>query len=125
MGEALRTYLRVECDAGRVGGVIGLGGSGGAALISAALRALPIGLPKLLVSTVASGNTAPYVDCNDITMMYSAVDVAGLNVVSERILSNAAHAMAGMVSSSFVARQAHRICVEETCDLEIFKGTVL
>ncbi len=62
------------------------------------MRALPIGLPKMMVSTVASGNTGPYVDCSDITMMYSVVDVAGLNVVSERILGNAAHAMAGMVN---------------------------
>ena len=67
-------------------------------MITAAMRRLPIGLPKLMVSTVASGNTAPYVDCSDITMMYSVVDVAGMNVVSEKVLSNAAHAMAGMVS---------------------------
>jgi len=81
-----------------VAGVIGIGGSGGTSLIAAALRALPIGLPKLIVSTVASGNTAPYVSCSDITLMYSVVDVAGLNVVSRRVLGNAAHAMAGMVA---------------------------
>lgn len=97
MSRALTTFLQAEHAAGRVAGVIGLGGSGGTALISAALRALPIGLPKLIVSTVASGNTAPYVDCSDITLMYSVVDVAGLNVVSRRVLANAAHAMAGMV----------------------------
>jgi uncharacterized protein (UPF0261 family) len=97
MGEALRRYLLNETEAGRVAGVLGIGGSGGTALITAAMRALPIGLPKLMVSTVASGNTAPYVDCSDIILMYSVVDIAGLNVVSERILSNAAHAMAGMV----------------------------
>ena len=77
--------------------MIGIGGSGGTALITPAMRALPIGLPKLMVSTVASGNTAPYVGCSDITLMYSVVDVAGLNSVSRRILSNAAGAMAGMV----------------------------
>lgn len=99
MGEALSQYLSEEHARGRVAGVIGIGGSGGTALITAAMRALPIGLPKLMVSTVASGNTAPYVDCSDITMMFSVVDVAGLNVVSEKILSNAAHAMAGMVSN--------------------------
>jgi uncharacterized protein (UPF0261 family) len=97
MSRALTAFLQAEHAAGRVAGVIGLGGSGGTALISAALRALPIGLPKLLVSTVASGNTAPYVDCSDITLMYSVVDVAGLNAVSRRVLANAAHAMAGMV----------------------------
>lgn len=98
MGEALTDYLVNESAAGRVAGVIGIGGSGGTALVTAAMRALPIGLPKLMVSTVASGNTAPYVDCSDITMMYSVVDVAGLNKVSQTILGNAAHAMAGMVS---------------------------
>ena len=98
MGESLRLFLQTESAAGRVAGVIGIGGSGGTALITAAMRALDIGLPKIMVSTVASGNTAPYVDCNDITMMYSVVDVAGLNSVSRRILANAAHAIAGMVS---------------------------
>ena len=90
-------YLLSEYRGGRVSGVIGIGGSGGTALITPAMRALPIGLPKLMVSTVASGNTAPYVGCSDITLMYSVVDVAGLNSVSRRILANAAHAMAGMV----------------------------
>src|SRR5690606_12142699 len=71
MGEALRVFLLEECRHDRVAGVLGIGGSGGTALITAAMRALPIGLPKLMVSTVASGNTAPYVDCSDITMMYS------------------------------------------------------
>ena len=97
MSQALEAYLLAESRLGRVAGVIGIGGSGGTALISPALRALPIGLPKLLVSTVASGNTAPYVGCSDITLMYSVVDVAGLNSVSRRILANAAAAMAGMV----------------------------
>jgi uncharacterized protein (UPF0261 family) len=68
-------------------------------LITTALRALPIGLPKLMVSTVASGNVAPYVDCSDILMLYSVVDIAGLNAVSSAVLANAAHAMAGMVFS--------------------------
>ncbi|MGC8644074.1 MAG: Tm-1-like ATP-binding domain-containing protein, partial [Isosphaeraceae bacterium] len=97
MSRALEGYLLGEHQAGRVAGVIGIGGSGGTALISPALRALPVGLPKLLVSTVASGNTAAYVGCSDITMMYSVTDVAGLNSVSRKILANAAAAMAGMV----------------------------
>ncbi len=79
-------------------GVLGIGGSGGTALITRAMRALPVGLPKLMVSTVASGNTAPYVDCSDIVLLPSVVDVAGINAVSSRILANAAHAMAGMVT---------------------------
>lgn len=97
MAEALRAFLLRELALDRVSGVLGLGGSGGTSLVTTAMRALPIGLPKLMVSTVASGNVAPYVDCNDITMMYSVVDVAGLNAVSEVVLANAAHAMAGMV----------------------------
>ena len=106
MGQALSDFLLAECAARRVAGVIGIGGSGGTALITAAMRALDIGLPKLMVSTVASGNTAPYVDCSDITMMYSVVDVAGLNAVSRQILANAAHAMAGMVSQRVAASDA-------------------
>lgn len=98
MSLALTKFLVREHTLGKVAGVIGIGGSGGTSLISAAMRALPIGLPKLIVSTVASGNTAPYVSCSDITLMYSVVDVAGLNVVSRRVLANAAHAMAGMVA---------------------------
>lgn len=97
MSTSLTNFLQIEAAEDRVAGVIGLGGSGGTSLISAALRKLPIGLPKLMVSTMASGNTAAYVGCSDITMMYSVVDIAGLNVVSQRVLSNAAHAMAGMV----------------------------
>lgn len=97
MGESLKAYLLNECAQGQVSGVIGIGGSGGTALITAAMRALDIGLPKVMVSTVASGNTAPYVDCSDITMMFSVVDVAGINVVSRKVLGNAAHAVAGMV----------------------------
>lgn len=96
MSEALVAFLSRQQAEGGVAGVIGLGGTGGTALIAPALRALPIGLPKVLVSTVASGNTAPYVDCCDITLMPSVVDVAGINGVSRRILANAANAIAGM-----------------------------
>jgi uncharacterized protein (UPF0261 family) len=98
MSEALVGFLGGEQSAGRVAGVIGLGGSGGTALITPAMRALPIGLPKLMVSTVASGQTAPYVGFSDIMMMHSVVDIAGLNAVSRRVLGNAAAAMAGMVT---------------------------
>jgi uncharacterized protein (UPF0261 family) len=98
MSEALRVFLLSEAEQSRVAGVIGIGGSGGTAIVTTAMRALPIGMPKLMVSTMASGNVAPYVDCSDITMMYSVVDIAGLNAVSRRVLGNAAHAMAGMVT---------------------------
>lgn len=106
MAEALKKFLLDQSAKGLILGVIGLGGSGGTSLVTTAMRALPIGLPKLMVSTVASGNVAPYVDCSDITMMYSVVDVAGLNAVSEVILANAAAAMAGMASQPERSRNA-------------------
>lgn len=84
---------------GRAHGVLGLGGGGGTTMIAAAMRTLPVGVPKLIVSTMASGNTAPYVDVKDITLMYSVVDIAGLNPLSRRILANAAGAIAGMVQA--------------------------
>ena len=73
MSEALDLYLQAEYQHGHVQGVIGIGGSGGTALITRAMRSLPVGLPKLMVSTVASGNVAPYVDCGDICMMPSSI----------------------------------------------------
>jgi len=81
---------------GRLHGIIGLGGTGNSALATEAMRALPIGVPKLMVSTVASGDTRPYVGAVDVTMMYSVVDIAGINQISARILTNAAGAIAGM-----------------------------
>ncbi|WP_417389592.1 Tm-1-like ATP-binding domain-containing protein [Gimesia sp.] len=98
MAAALRVWLPAQIHDNQVAGVIAIGGSGGTALVAPAFQALPIGFPKLIVSTVASGNTQPYVGHSDITMMYSVVDVAGLNSVSRRILSNAAHAITGMVA---------------------------
>ena len=98
MSEALVALLKRHHAQGAVAGVIGLGGTGGTALIALAMRALPIGLPKLLVSTVASGNTAPYIGSCDITLMPSVVDVSGINRVSQQVLANAAHAIVGMVA---------------------------
>lgn len=100
MSAALVEFLKAEHAAGRLSGVIGIGGGGGTALITPAMRTLPVGVPKLMVSTMASGNVGPYVDCSDVTMMYSVVDVAGINSVSRRVLANAAHAIAGMVQHS-------------------------
>src|SRR5215210_1151933 len=84
---------------GRLDGVLGLGGSGGSSLVTGAMRELPVGVPKLMVSTVASGDTRPYVGESDVTMMYSVVDIAGINQISARILSNAAAAIAGMAKA--------------------------
>ena len=95
MAVALERFLTGRDD---VGAVLGLGGSGGTALVTPAMRALPVGVGKIMVSTVASGNVAPYVGASDIAMMASVTDVAGLNRISRRVLGNAAHAVAGMVT---------------------------
>ena len=83
-----------------IGGLISAGGSGGTALATRAMRRLPIGVPKVMVSTVASGDVKPYVGPSDICMMYSVTDVAGINRISEKVLANAAHALAGMLAFS-------------------------
>ncbi len=86
-------------DHGRFDGILGLGGSAGTTVGTAAMRALPVGVPKLMVSTVAAGDTTPYVGTADITMMPSVVDVAGVNSISALIYSNAAGAIVGMVET--------------------------
>jgi uncharacterized protein (UPF0261 family) len=90
---------------GTVDGVISLGGSGGTAIATSAMTALPVGLPKVMVSTMASGDVSVYVGVKDITMMYSVVDVAGLNRISRRILANAAGAVCGMVEQEIPAAE--------------------
>lgn len=95
MSEALTRFIASRSD---IAGIIGLGGSGGTSLIAPAMRALPLGVPKLMVSTVASGDTSGYVGVSDMTMMFPVTDIAGLNTVSRRILANAAHAIAGMAA---------------------------
>lgn len=96
MGNGARVLALRALAEGKVDGVISLGGSGGTSIATHAMQALPVGLPKLMVSTMAAGNVAPYVDVKDITMMYSVVDVAGLNRLSRRIIANAAGAVCGM-----------------------------
>ena len=86
-------------DEGAFDGIMGMGGSGGSVIVSAAMRALPVGVPKLLVSTLASGDTRPYVGTSDICMMYSVVDISGINRISAAILRNAAASIAGMVKA--------------------------
>lgn len=97
MSDAAATLVARLHSEGKLDGIIGLGGTGGTTLITKAMRKLPVGVPKVMVSTVASGDTRPYVGALDITMMYSVVDIAGLNTVSRKILGNAAGAVAGMV----------------------------
>ncbi|MGH9034455.1 MAG: Tm-1-like ATP-binding domain-containing protein [Acidimicrobiia bacterium] len=95
MAVAFERFLVARAD---VGGIIGLGGSGGTALVAPAMRALPVGIPKVMVSTLASGDVSAYVGPSDIAMVHSVTDVAGLNRISRRVLGNAAHALAGMVA---------------------------
>jgi uncharacterized protein (UPF0261 family)/ABC-type branched-subunit amino acid transport system ATPase component len=95
MAMAFERFIMTRRD---LGGLISAGGSGGTALATTAMRRLPVGLPKVMVSTVASGDVKPYVGPSDICMMYSVTDVAGINSVSEKVLSNAAHALAGMIT---------------------------
>src|SRR5438309_2863236 len=85
------------CSASKVDGVLGLGGSAGPTIGTAAMRALPFGVPKLMVSTLAGGQVRPYVGVRDVVMMPSVVDISGLNRISRTVLTNAARAMAGMV----------------------------
>ena len=85
---------------GKLDGILALGGSGGTSIGTRAMRALPVGVPKLMVSTVASGDTRIYVGAVDVTMMYSVVDISGVNSISARIMSNAAGAIAGMAGAT-------------------------
>jgi uncharacterized protein (UPF0261 family)/ABC-type branched-subunit amino acid transport system ATPase component len=97
MADAFAHWVRQQTD---IVGMIAAGGSGGSSIAAAGMRELPIGTPKLIVSSVASGNVGPYVGPSDITMMYSVTDVQGLNRISRRVLANAANAMVGMVRSN-------------------------
>ncbi|HEY1746452.1 MAG TPA: ABC transporter permease [Xanthobacteraceae bacterium] len=95
MAEAFARWIAREA---RVGGVISAGGSGGTTLATAGMRALPIGIPKVMVSTVAAGDVRTYVGASDVVMFHSVADVQGLNSIMERVLGNAAHALAGMIA---------------------------
>jgi uncharacterized protein (UPF0261 family) len=99
MAEGLPRVLSRLRDEGRLDGVCGMGGSGGTTILSAGVRGLPIGIPKLLISTVAAGDVSGYVGSADLTLMHSVVDVAGLNRISRQIYTNAAAAIAGMVKA--------------------------
>lgn len=97
MSDGLARVVAALYEQGRLGGILALAGSGGTAIATAGMRVLPAGVPKLMVSTVAAGDVAPYVGARDIAMMPSVVDVAGLNRISRRVYANAAAAIAGMV----------------------------
>lgn len=105
MSAALLRFMASRRD---VGGMIGLGGSGGTSLIAPAMQAQTIGLPKLMVSTLAAGDVSAFVGVHDIMMLYPVTDIAGLNRLSRVILANAAHALAGMMSRSIPASTDNR-----------------
>ena len=99
MAQGAAVVVKRLYEQGRLDGVAAVGGSGNSSIAGAAMRALPVGVPKLIVSTVASGDTRPYMGASDVTMTYSVVDIAGINQISARILTNAAGAIAGMVKA--------------------------
>lgn len=103
MADAFANWLRRQ---GNIAGVITAGGSGAASLVAPGMRTLPVGVPKLIISSVASGDVGPYVGPADITMMYSVTDVQGLNAISRAVLSNGANAIAGMVKARLDQREA-------------------
>jgi uncharacterized protein (UPF0261 family) len=96
MAQGAAKITRELFDKEEISGVISLGGGSGTVIGTSAMRTLPVGVPKVMVSSMASGNMRPYVGTSDITMMYSVVDISGLNRISRRILSNAALAVCGM-----------------------------
>lgn len=100
---APRLVVQLAAD-GRIQGIVSLGGGGGTAIAASAMRVLPIGFPKLLVSTLASGNTAPYVGTSDIAMLPAIVDIQGLNRISRTILARAAGAICGMAEADVTTR---------------------
>ncbi len=100
MAEALAAYLPGRTD---IDGVVGIGGGGGTAIVTAGMRALPFGIPKLMVSTLASGDVGPYVGVADIMMMHSVADIAGLNRITRTVLAQAAEAVVAMTRAPAAA----------------------
>ena len=99
MAEGAAALIAEKHAAGEIDGIISLGGSAGTTIGTTAMQAVPVGVPKIMVSTLASGDTSPYVQSKDISMMYSVVDIAGINRLSRQILANAAGAIVGMVNA--------------------------
>ncbi|UCZ52876.1 Tm-1-like ATP-binding domain-containing protein [Bacillus shivajii] len=100
MTKGAASIVSTLLEENEISGIFGMGGTAGTTVAATAMRNAPVGLPKILVSTVASGNTRPYVGDKDITMMYSVVDIAGINGLSAEILKNAANALSGMVQGA-------------------------
>lgn len=117
MAIAFERFMASRVD---VAALLGMGGSGGTALITPAMQSLPIGIPKLMVSTMASGDVSGYIGASDIAMMYSVTDIAGLNRISRRVLSNAAHQVAGAV---YFAQEASPVDDKPALGLTMFGVT--
>ena len=98
MAQGAAALIAEKHAAGEIDGIISLGGSAGTTIGTTAMQAVPVGIPKIMVSTLASGDTSPYVQSKDICMMYAVVDIAGINRLSRQILANAAGAIVGMVN---------------------------
>jgi uncharacterized protein (UPF0261 family) len=114
MGRGAAEIVHRLHQEGRLDGILCVGGSGNSSIAAQAMRVLPVGVPKLIVSTLASGDTRPYVGANDVTMTYSVVDISGLNRISERILANAAGAIAGMAKAGVPASDGGRPLIGAT-----------
>ena len=114
MAAGCTVTVRRLFEEGRIHGVISLGGSAGTTIGTAAMRSLPAGFPKVMVSTLASGDVRPFVGTKDIAMIYPIVDIAGLNRVSRRVLANAAAAIAGMVSQEAIADEHSKPLIAAT-----------
>ena len=114
MAQGAATLVAEKQAAGEIDGIISLGGSAGTTIGTTAMQAVPVGVPKIMVSTLASGDTSPYVQSKDICMMYSVVDIAGINRLSRQILANAAGAIVGMVNAEVPAATADKPLIAAT-----------
>ena len=108
MAEALKAFMSKQTD---VAGMVGLGGSGGTGIITPAMQTLAIGIPKVMASTLASGDVSAYVGATDIMMLYTVTDVAGLNRISRKVLANAAHALAGMIANQITLPESDKASI--------------
>ncbi len=114
MAQGAAALVAEKHAAGEIDGIISLGGSAGTTIGTTAMQAVPVGVPKLMVSTLASGDTSPYVQSKDISMMYSVVDIAGINRLSRQILANAAGAIVGMVNAEVPETTADKPLIAAT-----------
>ena len=114
MAQGAAALVAEKHAAGEIDGIISLGGSAGTTIGTTAMQAVPVGVPKIMVSTLASGDTSPYVQSKDICMMYSVVDIAGINRLSRQILANAAGAIVGMVNAEAPAATVDKPLIAAT-----------